>query len=374
MEPWVVGLLLVFVGCFSSAIGLLLMKHSTSAEAALPFFRRKFWFLGFTFLIVNALVIDVVALALAPLSLVAPFSGVTIVIASWLASSGLVFVKETLDWWDTTSTCIALVGVTVTSIFGSHASPVYSAADLYAYFSKPAFQAYLALSLSALAVLWLLYAANVGQLRTKAAWFSIVLFSYTSAAFGSASLLLLKVVGSGIRVALQTGTAAFGSRLYVVSLAVLVLCALAQLAFLHFTLANSPVSYGVPTYQTLLTVLTIVSGGVFFSEFDRMPPAHFVCFVAGVAISLLGVALHASHRHRLERAQAAVGAAPDDGHAALPIATQPVSAATGPTHTAYGIEAATLAAASPPKPRFHERSRLLPATFGGGSPSGYAPI
>ena len=59
---------------------------------------------------------------------------------------------------------------------------------------------------------------------------------------------------------------------------------LAQLAFLHFTLANSPVSYGVPTYQTLLTVLTIVSGGVFFSEFDRMPPAHFVCFVAGVAI------------------------------------------------------------------------------------------
>ena len=64
MEPWVVGLLLVFVGCFSSAIGLLLMKHSTSAEAALPFFRRKFWFLGFTFLIVNALVIDVVALAL----------------------------------------------------------------------------------------------------------------------------------------------------------------------------------------------------------------------------------------------------------------------------------------------------------------------
>ena len=62
------------------------------------------------------------------------------------------------------------------------------------------------------------------------------------------------------------------------------------------------------------------------------------------------------------------------GHAALPIASAPASAATGPTHTAYGIEAATLAAASPPKPRFHERSRLLPATFGGGSPSGYAPI
>ena len=198
----------------------------------------------------------------------------------------------------------------------------------------------------------------------------IVLFSYTSAAFGSASLLLLKVVGSGIRVALQTGTAAFGSRLYVVSLAVLVLCALAQLAFLHFTLANSPVSYGVPTYQTLLTVLTIVSGGVFFSEFDRMPPAHFVCFVAGVAISLLGVALHASHRHRLERAQAA--SAPPRRRPRR--AADRDAAGFGGDRAEHGVRhrgrhARRSLAAEAALPR---RSRL-PAAFGGGSPSGYAP-
>ena len=72
--------------------------------------------------------------------------------------------------------------------------------------------------------------------------------------------------------------------IFIGSLFGLIACAIVQLSFLHRTLANSPVSYGVPTYQTLLTVLTIVSGGVFFSEFDRMPPAHFVCFVAGVAI------------------------------------------------------------------------------------------
>ena len=41
------------------------------------------------------------------------------------------------------------------------------------------------------------------------------------------------------------------------------MCAVVQLGFLHRTLANSPVTYAVPTYQTLLTLLTILLGGIF---------------------------------------------------------------------------------------------------------------
>ena len=48
------------------------------------------------------------------------------------------------------------------------------------------------------------------------------------------------------------------------------MCALVQLTFLNQTLANSPVSYGVPMYQALLTVLTILTGGIFFSELEAM--------------------------------------------------------------------------------------------------------
>jgi hypothetical protein len=40
----------------------------------------------------------------------------------------------------------------------------------------------------------------------------------------------------------------------------------------------SQVSYGVPTYQTLLTVLTIIAGGFFFDEFSVMPPKDVVWF------------------------------------------------------------------------------------------------
>ena len=54
-----------------------------------------------------------------------------------------------------------------------------------------------------------------------------------------------------------------GGGLWLIGLA---LCAVVQLSFLNRTLANSPVTYGVPTYQTLLTLLTIVIGGIFFDE------------------------------------------------------------------------------------------------------------
>ena len=101
-----------------------------------------------------------------------------------------------------------------------------------------------------------------------------------------------------------------------------------QLGFLHMTLANSPVSYGVPMYQvhlprqlphhgpaddprllspvrargaqTLLTVLSIIAGGIYFSEFRHMAPVPFLIFVGGVGISLFGVVLHSTHRHYLE--------------------------------------------------------------------------
>ena len=120
MEPWLIGMQLVLLGCFCSAVGLVLIKHSTNVEADKPMLTRKFWLAGFVFLVVNASIIDVFAFSLAPITLIAPFTGVTIVITSWLASTGLLYVKESLDMWDATSTAVTLVGVTITSIYGPH--------------------------------------------------------------------------------------------------------------------------------------------------------------------------------------------------------------------------------------------------------------
>ena len=75
MEPWLVGMQLALLGCFCSAVGLVLLKHSTNVEGGKHFLRKKFWWIGFFFLIVNASVIDVFAFALAPITLIARIYG-----------------------------------------------------------------------------------------------------------------------------------------------------------------------------------------------------------------------------------------------------------------------------------------------------------
>ena len=42
MEPWLIGMQLALLGCFCSAIGLVLLKHSTNVESNKPFLHLYF--------------------------------------------------------------------------------------------------------------------------------------------------------------------------------------------------------------------------------------------------------------------------------------------------------------------------------------------
>ena len=251
MEDWIIGMILVFVGCCCSAVGLILLKHSTSVEEHLPLHKRPFWAVGVVFLIVNASVIDVIAFSLAPLTLVAPFSGVTILLTTWLASSGMLFVKETVDAHDMISTALALVGVTITTAFGPHIDDAKGANELSACFGQTDVHIFAAVSMGIFGASWLAYLSN-RRLR-QATWFRICVYAYTAALAGSASMLLLKVVGTGMRGYIESSYSMDSvTGIFIGSLVGLVFCAIVQLSFLHRTLANSPVSYGVPTYQVQL--------------------------------------------------------------------------------------------------------------------------
>ena len=116
------GISLISLGCLSSAIGMLFMKWSADVEADLPLYKRRRWVLGFFFLVVNATAIDVLAFAITPLSMIAPFAGLTIVFTALLASTGWIHVKEELSPTAVGCTALVLLGVTIASIFGPHPS------------------------------------------------------------------------------------------------------------------------------------------------------------------------------------------------------------------------------------------------------------
>ena len=154
MEGWAAGLLLVLLGCLASSAGLILMKHSSTAEAQLPRLARPFWWAGFGLLLTNALFIDVAALSLAPLSLVAPFSGVTILFTAWFAASGLLYVRERVTTADFAFTTIALAGVSLASAFGPHGSDAADVHELRANAQRPAFRVFVTVAHGLLALLW----------------------------------------------------------------------------------------------------------------------------------------------------------------------------------------------------------------------------
>ena len=85
---YAVGIFLVCLGCAFASTGLLLMKESTVHEGERPFFLRWRWLIGFCFLGILTTVVDVYVLGILPLSLVAPFAGLTIVFTLLIASSG----------------------------------------------------------------------------------------------------------------------------------------------------------------------------------------------------------------------------------------------------------------------------------------------
>ena len=166
--PNYLGLGILPFGCLSSATGLLLMKSSadlfpelppcaapccarllctpsctpccawrlpgsSTREAGIPLSRRAptpvrgrwrswRWLLGFVLLGVVATSIEVVVLGMLPLSLVAPFSGLTICFSLAVASTGVIAPAEALSRHDYLGVLLILLGVTGVSAFGPHGS------------------------------------------------------------------------------------------------------------------------------------------------------------------------------------------------------------------------------------------------------------
>ena len=191
-----VGVGLVGCGCACAATGLLLMKASTVYEGHKPPFCRWRWLLGFTFLGVLTTVIDVYVLGILPLSVVAPFAGLTIVFSLLIAQLGLVTERELMSRTDVYGALLILLGVTLISTFGPESSAGVAAADIMADFQKPFFAAFASTTL--LTVGWWVSVLVLPCLRRchpgPDSAVATALSAWSAAVCGALSQLFVKVV------------------------------------------------------------------------------------------------------------------------------------------------------------------------------------
>ena len=115
------GIFMVSLSCLISACGLVAMKASQDCEQDRPLFKRWRWMLGFGCMI-GAVPCTVSALSLIPLSLAAPFSGLTIIFSLLLAATGVLTERELLSPTEVGCTVLVLCGVSMVALFGPQSS------------------------------------------------------------------------------------------------------------------------------------------------------------------------------------------------------------------------------------------------------------
>ena len=291
------GVFLIPIGCASSASGLLLMKASVMEAPELPAYKNMRWLLGFFLLGVVATSVDVTVLGMLPLSVVAPFAGLTIVFSLLLASSGLITgQKEQLGRSDLGAIFLVLCGVTLVSAFGPHSDEAPSLAVLVAAFLRPRFAAFVLVALTlGISRLCRLGSGVVvvapgkehgaddgkpdglganpdaggqangsggGQANGGGAWAALV-SAGAAASCGCLSQLMLKLLSTALR-SLPSTTAYSPLLCALVGLAC---SAPLHLKLLNETLAGASVALAVPCYQFLLLGCTTAAGGLVFDEF-----------------------------------------------------------------------------------------------------------
>jgi len=305
---WMTGVGLVVLGCACAAIGLTLMKSSTIHEGEKPFCFRWRWLVGFSFLGILTTVIDVYVLGILPLSVVAPFAGLTIVFALLITGTGCLADAEPVSWNDLAGVALIILGVTLVSVFGPASSHGVTEQEIMSDFQKPGFGLFAGTSLLTVS-LWVI-ALVLPDVRARcsrtitvvlppqaeraSALVATALSAYSAAVCGALCQLFVKVVA----VTLHEAGGDFAGphspwRHFPPYLALLGLLFTAplQLYLLDTALTGSSVSYAVPVYQALLILLTTAAGGVFFGEFETMTRPQLLSFCAGVATAALGLAV-----------------------------------------------------------------------------------
>lgn len=290
IPDWALGQLIAVVSCLSASLGLLFFKESADVEAHLPLIKRWRWFVGFGFILLNGLILDPITFALAPLSLIAPMAGLTMVITVLLV---IAYRGERLSRRDGGCLAMVLIGIILVALCGPHPLSEPPLSQMAGFARNPQFLAFACTSLLTVALnLALGHSPCLIRFRPAPCSFAWMLLSaYAAASCGGLTQISLKIVATGVRAAVETDALA-PLRAPVVPLALLALaaCAPLQLYLLHATLTSSPVKHAVPVYQALLTLLSSAAGGVFFAEFARIPAGALLGFGAGISTIIGGIA------------------------------------------------------------------------------------
>lgn len=305
--PWAFGLAFAIVGYSACGFGLNLIKLSHIKQGGgtsptlqptrwnrrgTPTQANAMWAAGFA---CNAIggSLNLCGLRFAAQSMLAPLSSVALV-ANLLFATALVGERFS-PYADALPLLLIVAGNVLAVGSASHrAQNALTLPEISRLFRRPQFRAWLAVVALASSCLMLLRArlrrqirreggeefasptlrARAGLCHTAAA----AMMSVQTVLLGKASVLVL---ADGVGNALKPQ--------FVALLAAWLALAFFWVYTLNRLLASHEVMFVVPAIEVCWSLLSLVSGGIFFSEYSDMSRRQVPCFAAGVLLNVLGV-------------------------------------------------------------------------------------
>ena len=266
------GLLAACVGQFFVASGLLFINRSGRDDEPRWCFYKT---LGIGLIMANAAGLDTLCYALAPLALSAPLTLLVLVFNQYMVRRGCIVAKQPISSGTTGATGVIIVGMLLSTIFGPRCNSTPTINQMRGYIVRPAFLYYAvtALLLISSCVLPRLLLRKPKHVVVKALWYGV-----GATLCGSLSNLGLKCVSLAIRVSLE-GDMQFDELTTWAFLLVTIVVALTNVALMNACVSAAPPAYGIPVYQSMLVLATIVAGGLFYDEFSQVlipPPSPLI--------------------------------------------------------------------------------------------------
>lgn len=251
----------------------------------------------------NAVVLSIfqtVAVNLVPLSLIAPFAGLTTLWSVLFAGTGLFGIREEVSCVDTISFALVIGGIVLMA--ASRASsplPETSVQELSNFIASAPFLAWWLVIISLCQIVPRVMRRKDGSHRLPPT-VAVVVLASLGASTAACSQSFLKFIAMSVP-AYLLGAPGVQLHVLVGSIVGIAMTAPHTLWILGKTLAAGMVVLAVPTYEALCILTTAGVGILFWNDLANYSPGALTALALGLGLTMCGVVLlNVSHHGRVE--------------------------------------------------------------------------
>ncbi len=246
------------------------------------------WYAG-TFFFVTGSLLNFVSFGFAAQSLLAALGS-----AQFISNVvfGYFILGETVTAMTVAATFVIIAGNAIVVYFSSHSATVYTADDLLSFYDTD-FNIYAFVMIGCFVSFRLLYhhldkRVNVGEQIAHSNLFLPLLYTSSSAILGTQSVVQAKCLSILLR-STADGSNQLGNPFTYGVLVAWLASTSFWLTRMNRALSMFDGLFVIPVLQVFWTFFSIVSGGIYFEEFDEFSPGQMVGFSFGVLVVFIGV-------------------------------------------------------------------------------------